>query len=71
MQRAAEEAALQKAVTDAVKLRRQLGAYTGAVEAKAFSLPNPGGGRELLELESLLAGCRIRKEGGRLFSETG
>ena len=49
VQRAAEEAALQKAVTDAVKLRRQLGAYTGAVEAKAFSLPNPGGGRDLLE----------------------
>ena len=49
VQRAAEDAALQKAVTDAVKLRRQMGAYTGAVEAKAFSLPNPGGGRELLE----------------------
>ena len=43
VQRAAEEAALQHAVTNAVKLRRQLGAYTGAVEAKAFSLPNPGG----------------------------
>ena len=26
-------------------------------------------GRELLELESRLAGCRVRKEGGRLFSE--
>ncbi len=49
VQRAAEEAALQKAVTDAVKLRRQLGAYTGAVEAKGFALPNPGGGRDLLE----------------------
>ena len=49
MQRAAEEAALQNAVTNAVKLRRQLGAFTGAVEAKSFSLPNPGGGRELLE----------------------
>lgn len=29
------------------------------------------GGRELLGLDSLLAGCRIRKEGGRLFSEVG
>tara|TARA_B100000795_G_scaffold193378_1_gene147702 strand:+ start:598 stop:837 length:240 start_codon:yes stop_codon:yes gene_type:complete len=42
VQRAAEEAALQNAVTNAVKLRRQLGAFTGAVEAKSFSLPNPG-----------------------------
>ena len=49
MQRAAEEAALQNAVTNAVKLRRKLGAFTGAVEAKSFSLPNPGGGPELLE----------------------
>ena len=29
------------------------------------------GGRELLELDRLLAGCRIRKEGGRLFSVPG
>ena len=29
------------------------------------------GGRELLELGTLLAGCRIRKEGGRLFSVAG
>ena len=29
------------------------------------------GGRELLDLESRLAGCRVRKEGGRLFSEAG
>ena len=28
---------------------RQRGAYTGSVEAKTFSLPNPGGGRDLLE----------------------
>ena len=48
-QRAAEEAALQNAVTQAVTLRAQNGAYTGAVEAKPFSLPNPGGGRDLLE----------------------
>ena len=52
VQRAAEEAALQKAVTDAVRLRRQVGAFTGAVEAKSFSLPNPGGGQELLEQAS-------------------
>ena len=48
-QRAAEEAALQAAVTNAVTLRRTKGAYTGAIEAKPFSLPNPGGGRDLLE----------------------
>ena len=48
-QRAAEEAALQNAVNNAVALRRQVGAYTGAVEAKPFQLPNPGGGRDLLE----------------------
>jgi glutathione S-transferase len=27
------------------------------------------GGRELLELDERLAGCRVRKEGGRIFSE--
>lgn len=48
-QQAAEEEALQKAAQDAVTLRRQRGAYTGSVEAKPFSLPNPGGGRDLLE----------------------
>ena len=48
-QRQAEEVALQDAMTQAVKLRRQLGAFTGSVEARPFSLPNPGGGRDLLE----------------------
>ena len=48
-QREAEETALQDALTNAVTLRRQMGAYTGAVEAKPFSLANPGGGRDLLE----------------------
>lgn len=48
-QREAEDAALDDAVTKAVTLRAQLGAYTGAVEAKLFGLPNPGGGRDLLE----------------------
>ena len=48
-QRAEEEAALQDALTTAVTLRAQRGAFTGAVEAKPFSLPNPGGGRDLLE----------------------
>jgi hypothetical protein len=28
------------------------------------------GGNELLELEERLAGCRVRKEGARLFSES-
>ena len=48
-QRAAEEEALQNAMQQSVALRRKLGAYTGAVEAKPFMLPNPGGGRDLLE----------------------
>ena len=53
MQREAEEAKLQEALTTAVTLRRQKGAYTGAVEAKPFALPNPGGGRDLLENATL------------------
>ncbi|KAL1508734.1 hypothetical protein AB1Y20_004829 [Prymnesium parvum] len=48
-QRREEEAALQAAATQAVLLRAQRGAFTGAIEAKPFSLPNPGGGRELIE----------------------
>uniref|UniRef100_A0A7S3TKC4 ABC transporter domain-containing protein n=1 Tax=Emiliania huxleyi TaxID=2903 RepID=A0A7S3TKC4_EMIHU len=51
-QRAAEDAALAAATTAAVELRAKQGAYTGAVEAKPFSLPNPGGGRDLLEKAS-------------------
>ncbi len=51
-QRAAEEEALQNALTTAVTLRRKRGAYTGSVEAADFSLPNPGGGRDLLESAS-------------------
>ena len=48
-QRAEEEQALQAAAQQAVTLRRQVGAYTGSVEARPFSLPNPGGGTDLLE----------------------
>ena len=33
----------------AVKLRAKNGAYMGAIDAKEFSLPNPGGGQDLLE----------------------
>lgn len=33
----------------AVKARRTLGSYKGALEAKEFTLPNPGGGQPLLE----------------------
>ena len=36
-------------MSQAVTLRRKHGAYTGSVEARGFSLPNPGGGRDLLE----------------------
>ena len=48
-QRAREEALLEEARVAAVRLRRERGAYLGAVEAKPFSLPNPGGGADLLE----------------------
>jgi len=48
-QRAEEEARLLSVAENAVTLRRRIGAYTGSVEGKPFSLPNPGGGRDLLE----------------------
>ena len=43
------EAELEQARVEAVVSRRTLGAYRGALEAKAFTLPNPGGGQPLLE----------------------
>ena len=49
LQRKAEEEALSAAAENAVTLRRKIGAYTGSIESKGFSLPNPGGGRDLLE----------------------
>ena len=51
-QREEEDAQLQAALAAAVTLRRQKGAYTGAVESKLFSLPNPGGGTNLLDSAS-------------------
>lgn len=39
----------------AVKARTKLGAYKGALDAKSFTLPNPGGGQPLLED----AACRL------------
>jgi ATP-binding cassette subfamily F protein 3 len=39
----------------AVKARSALGAYKGALDAKSFTLPNPGGGQPLLED----AACRL------------
>ena len=48
-QRAAEEALLQAARVRSVRLRREEGAYMGAIEAAPFSLANPGGGPDLLE----------------------
>ncbi len=53
------------------RLERVLAACTAdAAGRKAIEelLAGFEGGPELLELGSLLAGCRIRKEGGRLFS---
>ena len=43
------ERALEAAKERAVQLRAAEGAYLGAVESKPFSLPNPGGGPDLLE----------------------
>jgi ATP-binding cassette subfamily F protein 3 len=48
-QRAREDELLAAARVAAVRLRRERGAYLGAVEAKPFSMPNPGGGPDLLE----------------------
>jgi ATP-binding cassette subfamily F protein 3 len=43
------EAELHAARLKAVKARNKLGAYKGALDATSFTLPNPGGGRPLLE----------------------
>ncbi len=43
----------------------QSAAGRGAIEAL---LARFEGGQELLDLDRILAGCRLRKEGGRLFS---
>jgi ATP-binding cassette subfamily F protein 3 len=43
------DAELHEARIAAVRARTQLGAYRGALEAAEFTLPNPGGGRPLLE----------------------
>jgi ATP-binding cassette subfamily F protein 3 len=48
-QRARDDELLTAARVAAVRLRRERGAYLGAVEAKPFSMPNPGGGPDLLE----------------------
>ena len=43
------EAELVAARETAVRLRQEQGAHLGAIEAAAFSLPNPGGGPDLIE----------------------
>jgi ABC-type Mn2+/Zn2+ transport system ATPase subunit len=43
------EEELSAARIAAVQARRKLGAYKGALDASAFTLPNPGGGPPLLE----------------------
>jgi ATP-binding cassette subfamily F protein 3 len=43
------DAELEEARLTAVRLRSQQGAYMGVVESAEFSLPNPGGGPDLLE----------------------
>ena len=48
-EKAAFEAELQAAREASAKSRTELGAYKGALEAASFTLPNPGGGANLLE----------------------
>jgi len=48
-QRKMDDDLLQEARVAAVVLRRERGAYMGSVEAKPFSMPNPGGGPDLIE----------------------
>jgi len=48
-EKAAVEAELQAAREASAKSRTELGAYKGALEATSFTLPNPGGGANLLE----------------------
>ena len=43
------DAEMEAARVEACRTRWRLGAYRGAIEAKAFTLANPGGGRELLD----------------------
>jgi len=43
------DAELHEARITAVKARRKMGAYKGALDAAEFTLPNPGGGQPLLE----------------------
>jgi ATP-binding cassette subfamily F protein 3 len=43
------EGELELARVTAVRLRNQIGAHKGAIEAVPFVLPNPGGGLDLLE----------------------
>eukprot|EP00584_Thalassiosira_punctigera_P007900 CAMPEP_0172535614 /NCGR_PEP_ID=MMETSP1067-20121228/7541_1 /TAXON_ID=265564 ORGANISM="Thalassiosira punctigera, Strain Tpunct2005C2" /NCGR_SAMPLE_ID=MMETSP1067 /ASSEMBLY_ACC=CAM_ASM_000444 /LENGTH=762 /DNA_ID=CAMNT_0013320553 /DNA_START=48 /DNA_END=2336 /DNA_ORIENTATION=- len=49
------EAELREARVAAVRARAKLGAYRGSLDAKQFTLPNPGGGAPLLED----AACRL------------
>ncbi|KAL7543603.1 hypothetical protein ACHAXR_012904 [Thalassiosira sp. AJA248-18] len=49
------ETELHEARVAAVRARAKLGAYRGSLDAKAFTLPNPGGGAPLLED----AACRL------------
>ena len=54
------------------RLERALDACTASESGRAAIegfLADFARGPELLELDSLLAGCRVRKDGGRLFSE--
>ena len=54
------------------RLERALDACTASESGRAAIegfLARFDRGAEFLELDSLLAGCRLRKQGGRLFSE--
>eukprot|EP00977_Amphora_coffeiformis_P000827 scaffold178_cov163-Amphora_coffeaeformis.AAC.1 len=49
------DAELAEARVRAIRARTELGAFKGALDAKSFTLPNPGGGQPLLED----AACRL------------
>ena len=43
------EEELEAARREAVRLRAEQGAYTGAIQIENFCLPNPGGGANLID----------------------
>ena len=53
-ERSEVEFELEQAILTAARSRREMGAYKGHIEARSFTLPNPGGGANLLEEASCI-----------------